>query len=269
VRLGSPRFSFFVAQGAVIVASVLVALAADRIVMGLDDRALERSYLESLMEDLQVNEDMAEGAMRDAAARDSATVLVLRTLRGAETISGLSLAKALVQAGWIMELPFVRGTWDDMLGTGNLRILDDAEIREEVAHFYRRAEQIQAFTRDWVETAAEYQNIVRELMTPELRFAIGNDLAYRQHTVPAELEPDPRELAARMRAARGLEITLGDILLINRVGAEEHGDLVRLARDVQAMITVELGGPARAIPIDADRDSTPPIDADRDSTPSP
>ena len=235
------RFRVLLAQGLTIVVSVLLALAADRMMLGLDERALERSYLRGLSEDFQEIESTAEYARVSAASRDSAAALVLLTLRGNPpgASSGIELARALELSGWVIDIRFARATWDDMVGTGRLGILRNAELRREIAAFYRQADQLYAFTRDWVQMAREYSNVTRTIIDPELRVAIGSEFIYREPISP-QLEPAPAAVIRRMTSEPALLTTIGDMLLINKVSARTHADLAALARKIRTMLNAQL-----------------------------
>src|SRR4029079_504505 len=92
-----PRLQILLAQGLTIVVSVLFALAVDRTMQRVDERALERSYLEGLLEDFKGVEAVSLYLRSTAASRDTAAALVLSILRHTNTanVTGIQLARAL------------------------------------------------------------------------------------------------------------------------------------------------------------------------------
>jgi hypothetical protein len=235
-------FGALAAQALVIVASVLFALAVDRVVLGLDERALEHAYLEGLADDFRGVEAATAYAMRTASMRDSAAALVLATLRGDDvsSISPVELAKALELAGWVIDVQLPSDSWDDMAATGNLRILRNSRLRQEIAAFYGQVEQLHAFATDWTMMTREYSDVARTLLPPELRVAIGLEYTY-QEAIPDDVHV-AANLAERIEGARALEAPLGDVLLINKVSARLYAALHELATGIGQLLESEIKG---------------------------
>src|SRR5688572_9508566 len=139
----------------VIIVGVLVALAVDRAATRVDERALEREYLRGLVTDLEAIAAASRQAASSARRSDEAARVVLSAARGQTPVgtSGVDLARALVLAGFIIDQPFARDTWDDIVGTGRVYVLRDDELRRRIGSFYRQADQLQIFIGDWVQMA--------------------------------------------------------------------------------------------------------------------
>jgi hypothetical protein len=245
-RPSSPRASRISAlfgQGLVIVASVLIALAADRMMKRVDERALERTYLQGLHEDFNNIEAVTSYARTSAAQRDSAAALVLATLRGSGSTGGdgIKLARSLVLAGWVIEIRFPRDTWDDMVATGHLGVLRNADLRRQIAAFYKQATQFEVHARDWVQMTRDYSDAVRTVLDPELQLAIGIEFIYREPISPG-LAPRPADIIRRMTGQPVLLSTIGDVLLINKVSVRGYAELSNVAQRIKKMISDELAG---------------------------
>jgi hypothetical protein len=240
---GGSRFSFLLAQGLVIVVSVLFALAVDRVVMGWDERNLERTYLEGLLEDFGNIEAQMQSAMSAAAKRDTSTVIVLAVMRGnpPTDLSGLDLARALELSGWVLDPQFSRDTWDDMVGTGRVGALRNVKLRRDIALMYRQVDQLHLFAREWTQLTREYGAVVRTILEPELRVAIGSEFIY-DDSIPSVLAPDAARLARTIATNPDLAPAIGDVLLINNVSARLYAQLSEQARSIAELIRTELGG---------------------------
>jgi hypothetical protein len=236
------RLGAFLAQGLVIVVSVLFALAVDRAVMGWDREMLERSYLQGLADDFAAAERDTRYALNSAATRDTAAQVVLATLRGLPPteLDGYELARALELAGWVIDVQVSRNSWDDMIATGRLGILEDDGLRREISEFYAYVDQLQTYARDWVEMAREFSDAARSMLDPELRVAIGTEFIYASKAGSRPPAPDAADLARVMRAEPALLSSLGDVLLINKVSTESYGDLVESAQRIRGLIDEEL-----------------------------
>lgn len=235
------RFAFLSAQGLVVVASVLFALAVDRMVARMDEDALERSYLEGLLEDFGNLEASTAWNMAAAARADTAAVTVLAATTGRVhvALTGMDLAKALVLSGGVPELQVASDTWEDMVNTGSLGILKNADLRREVASFYRQTDQVRVFNRDWIELARPYGEVVRTILEPELRAAIGMEFIYRE-PISSDLEPDITQLARRISSSDEIRPAIGDVLLINKVSARLYAHLNERAQTIMQMINDNL-----------------------------
>ena len=128
------------AEGLVIIVGVLVALAVDRAATRVDERSLEREYLRGLVTDLESLAAASRQAGSAATRSNEAARVVLAAARGQvrDGTSGPDLARALVLAGFIIDQPFARDTWDDIVGTSRVYVLRDDELRRRIASFYRQ-----------------------------------------------------------------------------------------------------------------------------------
>lgn len=241
VRHQITRWVLRTPQGLVVVASVLFALAVDRMVSRIDEDALERSYLEGLLEDFGNLEASTAGNMEAAARADTAAVTVLAATTGRVDVglTGMDLAKALVLSGGVPPLQVTSDTWEDMVNTGSLGILKNAHLRREVALFYRQTDQVRVFNRDWTESARPYGEVVRTILDPELRAAIGMELIYGESISPG-LEPDITQLTRRISSSEEIRPAIGDVLLINKVSARLYAHLNERAQTILRMINDNL-----------------------------
>jgi hypothetical protein len=236
------RVGFFLAQGAVIVVSVLFALAADRVMMGLDDAARERRDLEGLLQDMSAVEDAFRSSEAAAARRDSAASTILATIRGeSPTVDGLDLARDLMLSSWVMDVPVARLTWDDMLATGRMGLLENEDLRAQLAAFYRSTDETHRHSTEWGDQVRPYDAVTRELFDPELFVAVGNEIIFGD-SIPAALAPDGAELARQIRDRKELASVIGNVVLINKVAQRSYANFGDRARKLEDMIRSELEG---------------------------
>lgn len=217
---GSPRLvARLLAEFFVIVIGVLVALAADRWLMTLDDRDLERGYLIALIEDVRADVAFANDA-RDRADRRYAWTLEL--LAAAENPGHIvsdttGFVVSFETIAWSILPDFHTTTWTDLVSTGNMRLIRDEEVRRSLAELHERIDFHLSLERDWEAQLAEYDDLALHVMRPTRRVEIalgfggryrpevnGEDLA----TVRAALSDDPR-----------LGAQLGTVAIIHRARA--------------------------------------------------
>jgi hypothetical protein len=223
------------AEGVAIVIGVLFALAVDRAMTRRDERATERSYLAGIATDLGSMAEASGDAAENARERDAAARVALSFARRTSVVSGRDAARALVLAGFIADEPLLalRESWDDLVGTGRLRVLRDDELRRRISAFYRQIDQLQSFGSDWQESASEYQAIVRRVLEPEMTEAVFLEIIYTR-PIPDSLASDAGEIRLRIDSEPEFLTALSEILVINPVAAQSYesmGDTAAALRD--------------------------------------
>ena len=102
------------------------------------DRNEERRYYLQLLEDLRSDLDAFADAQKRARRHDDAAEWVLAKLDGKPPpgISPGRLAQAIHYAGFIYIPRAARGTYDELISTGNLGLLRDPQIKSRIAAYY-------------------------------------------------------------------------------------------------------------------------------------
>ncbi len=102
------------------------------------DRQEERRYYGQLLVDLRSDLESFALAERRADRHDKAAQLVLDRLSGnAPPEASLGrMATAIHHAGWIYIPPATRGTYNELVSTGNLGLLRNSQLKTEIANYY-------------------------------------------------------------------------------------------------------------------------------------
>jgi len=102
------------------------------------DRQEERRYYGQLLVDLRSDLESFAEAERRADRHDKAAQLVLDRLSGnAPPEASLGrMATAIHHAGWIYIPPAKRGTYNELVSTGNLGLLRNTHLKTEIANYY-------------------------------------------------------------------------------------------------------------------------------------
>ncbi len=134
----------------VIVAGILVALAVDRWNEGRADRALERSYQTRLASDLHSDSIEFSAVTSRIESSYGAATFLLETLyvmpaarpdAPPQRSKDWSLAEALDMAGRVSLFVPASGTYDELVATGNLRVLRSDSVRTALAAYYLAAQR--------------------------------------------------------------------------------------------------------------------------------
>lgn len=125
------------AELVLIVAGILIALAVDGAISERRDRATARESLELVREDLRLLVEQVEEFRSFNEALLASSARLTRVLsadsmlpRTAETWQDL----VTITNRRTLRLP--RAAWDELVGTGNLRLLEDATLRRDLVRFY-------------------------------------------------------------------------------------------------------------------------------------
>jgi hypothetical protein len=114
------------------------------------DRQEERRYYGQLLVDLRSDLESFADAERRADRYDKAAQLVLDRLSGnAPPEASLGrMAIAIHRAGWIYIPHASRGTYDELVSTGNLGLLRSSQLKSEIANYYATFDEIRQW--DWL-----------------------------------------------------------------------------------------------------------------------
>ena len=147
----------------IVVMGVFVGIEVANWNQARQDRQEERRYYGQLLADLRGDLETFSLAERRADEFDEAAQLVIDRLGGKASpqASPGRMAVAIHKAGWIY-IPYAsRGTYDELVSTGNLGLLRNAQLKSEIANYYGtfdRGRQWDSVLRDqqsdyWAETA--------------------------------------------------------------------------------------------------------------------
>jgi hypothetical protein len=186
------------------------------------DRQEERRYYGQLLVDLRTDLETFSRAERLTDIHDEAAQLVIDRLGGKDPphASPGRMATAIHLAGWI-NIPYPsRGTYNELVSTGNLGLLRNIELKSEIASYYGifdRDRQWDGLLRDqqsdyWAETAGV-------LPRPVVRAAVRG----------TEPTISPSEDRAIWQAARS-HPRLSSML----IGMAAHQERIRRDSEVQA-----------------------------------
>jgi len=128
------------AEGVVIVASILLALAVDALWDRRSDAEAERRYLQLLDRDLGLMVDQLNDAVSYERERATAANRAYDALSGGPALSNQDLSTALTLATQRRTVDAPQATYTDLISTGNLRVIRNPDLRDSLVRFYGFAE---------------------------------------------------------------------------------------------------------------------------------
>jgi len=134
------------AELVVVVGGILLALAIDQALAARADRRLEALYLMALADDFRSTIDWTtvSGPQINAAREQNAQVIqaVLRADEG-PVFDSVAVAYSLVRIAAVPQMRVYEATMNELLATGNIRVIRDSELRNRLVEFYNLTETFQ------------------------------------------------------------------------------------------------------------------------------
>ena len=116
-------------------AGVLIALAGDRFVQGIEDEELETAYLGRLLTEFeQAHIDLSGAALRAEERREYAeTFLRVASGHASDSLSTREIVVAMALSSWVLDPEVPREAWDDLVATGRMGLIESESLREAIA----------------------------------------------------------------------------------------------------------------------------------------
>jgi len=148
----------------VIVAGVLIALAVDQWASDRADRRAEMDYLHALAVDLRSDSSLFAGTLIPVMSRArEAMDDIGPVVRGAAPVpvdTIVFLQRVVTSSGFFIQLG-VRTTFDELLSTGSLRLIQSSALRSSLASYYESKALLE--NRSAVRVS-DYADVVRTLL---------------------------------------------------------------------------------------------------------
>lgn len=158
------------AEFVLVVAGVLVALAVDTALENRRDRELRDEYIERVGNDVNNDLKALEYRIQFFADVQGFSQQFLDWLNSDEPLD-----KETVLAGFYAAevWPFVanQSTYQDLLSTGNIRLIDDINLRTSLATYHNRANTARS---GWTPTE-DYRRIIRGVIPNDIQDTIRHD----------------------------------------------------------------------------------------------
>jgi len=124
-----------------------IALGGDAWIDARRDREERHAYLVSLREDFTMNRQLGLEYIDDNLSAQGVAVELMAALSGpAEAVSSDSLNALINGALWIFDMDPARGTYEDMVSSGGLQLVQDIELRLALAAVDNNFESLLRFS---------------------------------------------------------------------------------------------------------------------------
>ncbi len=141
---GSARKYLLYAIGeiALVVIGILIALQINNWNIYSQERAQEREYLSELRRDLVSDTLMVKNVLRNANDHIRHATYVLNFLETGEVKDTVKLIRSTLRAGFLVFYNANLSTYNDLINSGNIRLIRDNEIKRKLDSYVNYLQQI-------------------------------------------------------------------------------------------------------------------------------
>jgi len=166
------RYAF--GEFSIILLGVLAAFAVDNWNSDRKDRFLEREYLLSLLDDFDADKISLDNAMRrtEEIASHQQSVLGAVEKRQLE-MPPADFVRAVAEVGLLVFATPSRRTINDLMSTGNLRIIESDDVRTELVNYYSRIASRAQWQHNWREYQIHLGKMLPEIINWQGREALS------------------------------------------------------------------------------------------------
>jgi len=227
----------------IIVAGVMVALATDRWAGSLDNRIKERAHLEQLLADFRGNKDIAQWSAGYKRNLGESATEVLAAIRGTpDRDRDVPFPVDVELSGWNHAPHYLSEAWQDLLSTGDVRLIHNPELRSEIARFYQNAAMARDYEEEWRNYIMTYRASVGHVLDPYLRLRILQLFGTNTLVADSLGERDSDQIImVRLRGLPEVPGKLADAIMAHRAGAHRYRNDAEAIGKIIGLLEGEIG----------------------------
>jgi hypothetical protein len=166
-------WSYAVGELIIVTLGVLVALGINQWQQDLDDRELELEYVERLIQDLTLDIAAVSSIMTETEARAGYGRIVLAAYDSKRRANSPTDFVRAVEFGNYFSYPsYSTATIDDLMSTGNLRLIENPELKEVISRYYSTIKWTEQFRELYRPTQLTLLLLIPEFLKLDLRYAL-------------------------------------------------------------------------------------------------
>jgi hypothetical protein len=136
------NWRYALGEFAIVVLGVLAALGVDNWNSDRKDRLLEIEYIAAILEDLRKDDAAMQFAMQEAETNSNLGRILLKAMdEETVNIAASEFVTAAARSPWLHIPTHTRVTINDLMSTGNLRLIRSNAIRASISTYYTDVEQ--------------------------------------------------------------------------------------------------------------------------------
>jgi hypothetical protein len=156
----------------VVVVGIFLGLQVDSWNEARKDRVLEQQYVVSLKADFQADIEELDEAIALAKSRAQLGRLLISSIDKGRVEGDPNEFIWAVYSSFLLNFPsYTRATINDLLSTGNLQLLQDANLKAAVAEYYTDIEYGEQWKINWREAQIDMERTLPHLLDFDVREA--------------------------------------------------------------------------------------------------
>ncbi|TXG38712.1 DUF6090 family protein [Seonamhaeicola maritimus] len=224
-----------------VVIGILIALQINNWNEERKDRKTEIHYLHRLQEDFIKNQEQLNYQISFSQFQLDNVKLLLKSFDDPLQNDELILwPYALEHAYFLAQLTFANNTWSELKSTGNLELISNNKISQNVANCYSSISGLQQLNDEWSLTHLRYKDRINDLLSPKLRNRIMDNLRPTQILKPTDSILDLENYILKFKKIDGVQGDLGDILASKKVVLMNYDKLKISVENIIQIIKDEL-----------------------------
>ena len=166
------NWRYAIGEFSIVLIGVLAAFAVDNWNNDRKDRLLEVNYLVALLDDLRKDDQSILSAMESAETFANRGRTLLSAIETEEiSVSAREFVVAAATAAYLRFPTYTRATINDLMSTGNLRLIRSDQIRAAISAYYTTVENRGQWNQNWREYQVRLGHMVPDFVPLAIRDA--------------------------------------------------------------------------------------------------
>ena len=248
--------SYAIGEVVLVVIGILIALQVNKYAQGVKEKKEEIKYLESILEDIELdianNEEIINNAMNNRkAALNVLTALESESpfedlqfepFRNSGDNDTITLIVSLGRAGFMMLPQVYDNTFEDLKSSGKTSLISDVELRKSLYRYYGTLDRIREWNHIKREAHADINQKLSLVLSHDLRVWANNGSS-TQRELWNEVRPDPVLLLEKLRNEESLAPALQNMIYTSDRLIVESEWRISLSRRTIQVLRAALGLP--------------------------
>ena len=222
---------------------ILLALQVNNWNDGRKERKQEQYYLQALKEELNDNKTKIGAMIEFQKAQLQRATLLMDVLNNDTIVTDLqSLHIAIMHVGWAVNPVFDDIVWSELLNTGKLICLENHDLRNRIAEFYKDTREYVKNESEWSGVNLEYRERTNGVLPSKLRAAIGDVLGYYKikGLVEGQLMTQ-NEIVNNITKVENAEGLISDVIINRKTSIFFTEELLQNANHLLSLLEKEIG----------------------------
>ena len=169
------NWRYAIGEFSIVLIGVLAAFAVDNWNNDRKDRLLEVDYVVALLDDLRKDDQSILSAMESAETFSNRGRTLLSAIEAEEiSVSAREFVVAAATAAYLRFPTYTRATINDLMSTGNLRLIRSDPIRAAISAYYTAAEN----QGQWIQNWRQYQILLSHIVPDFVPLAFRDAYTY-------------------------------------------------------------------------------------------